>query len=420
MLCAIILPSMRNKWALLLLLCATFAVYTVDRALLGPLAIPIQADTGITDVQFGILNAAVFWTYALLVPFAGLMGDRINRLLLVGVAAVLWSVMTVFAGFAVGFWTFLVLASISVTVPQTFYSPAAFALIAESHRETRSVAMSCHQAAFYLGWLASGGVVAAILSLFGSWRWAYYLFGGVGLVLGAIALLAGRVNMRGVKNDPRMDVQDIVSFRESLRAFFCCPSAVLAALGHVAFTFACFGYTSWGPKFVAEKFALSPGAAGTGVMFWHFAAALVAILLTGAVTDRLIVRWPRFRLALQAATLVAAAPVLVLFGFSKSLMLVWFAAAAFGVAKGMFEANSVNSLYDVIPSRYRASAIGYLNVMSGLLGSLAPMILGYFSQQRGVDGLNVGFSSLGAILVVAFGLLLVSFFFTFRRDRIGG
>lgn len=411
---------MRNKWTVLLLLCATFAVYTVDRALLGPLAIPIQEDTGITDVQLGILNAAVFWTYALVVPFAGLMGDRINRLVLVGVAAVLWSVMTVFAGFAVGFWTFLLLASISVTVPQTFYSPAAFALIAEGHRETRSVAMSCHQAAFYIGWLASGAVVAAILSWFGSWRWAYYLFGGIGLALGVVALVAGRRGKRAVPKDLRADAKDVVSLRESLRAFFCCPSAVLVALGHVAFTFVCFGYTSWGPKFVAEKFSLSPGAAGTGVMFWHFAAALAAILLTGVVTDRLVARWPRFRLAVQATALLAAAPVLALFGWSKSLAFVWLAAAAFGVAKGMFEANSVNSLYDVIPSRYRSSAIGYLNVLSGLLGALAPMILGGLSQRRGIDGLNVGFSALGAVLVVAFGLLLVSFFFTFRRDRIGG
>ena len=54
-----------NKWHSLAFLCGIFFVYTVDRALLGLLAIPIQNETGVSDLQFGILNSAVFWTYAL-------------------------------------------------------------------------------------------------------------------------------------------------------------------------------------------------------------------------------------------------------------------------------------------------------------------------------------------------------------------
>ena len=409
---------MRNKWRLLGLLCATFAVYTVDRALLGPLAIPIQADTGISDVQFGILNAAVFWTYAAVVPFAGLAGDRVRRLLLIGFAAVAWSAMTVLAGFARGFWSLLFIVSLAVTIPQTFYSPAAFALIAERHRETRTVAMSCHQGAFYIGWLASGAAVALVLSVFGSWRWAYYIFGSVGLVFGVIALLVGLCEKRGPAEQGARVPGNTVSVTGSLRAFFACPSAILAASGHVAFTFACFGYTSWGPKFVAEKFSVSPSVAGTGVMFWHFSAALLAILAAGVVTDRIVRKYPRFRLASQVAALLVAAPALVLFGQSASLAIVWCVAAVFGAMKGVFEANSVNSIYDVVPPEFRASAIGYLNVMSGVLGSAAPVALGWLSQRRGVDGLGTGFSAFGGVLILACALLLVSLCFTFNRNRI--
>ena len=110
---------MKNKWILLAFLCATFVLYTVDRALLGLLAISIQRDTGITDVQFGVLNAAVFWTYAALVPFAGYIGDCFNRVRLIGFASLVWSVMTVLAGFADGFWSLLLVVSVAVTAPQT-------------------------------------------------------------------------------------------------------------------------------------------------------------------------------------------------------------------------------------------------------------------------------------------------------------
>lgn len=409
---------MKNKWTLLTFLCAIFVVYTIDRAMLGPLAIPIQADTGISDVQFGFLNAAVFWTYAAVVPFAGFLGDRFSRLKLVGFASILWSVMMVLAGFANGFLSLLLLVSFAVTVPQTFYSPAAVALLASRHKETRTIAMSCHQAAFYAGWFLSGASVALLLGMFGSWRSAYFVFGGLGFILGLVFLVVGKGETEVVRHQG--PARAWPSFKEALRAFCCCPSAMIAALGHAAFTAVAFGYCAWGPKFVAEKFAISPGAAGTGVMFWHFAAALVAVLLTGFVTDRLVGRFPKTRLFLQSVALLLSAPLLALFGFAPVLPFVWLAAAAFGIMKGSFEANSVNSLFDVVPSSCRASAMGFLNVLSGVLGAFVPIFLGWLSQYEGVRGLEYGFALLGGLLAIACLMMCFSLFRTFDRDRLKG
>ncbi len=412
---------MKNKWVLLGFLCATFVVYTLDRALLGPLAIPIQKDTGISDVQFGVLNAAVFWTYAAVVPFAGIIGDRFNRAKLIGIASIVWSAMTLLAGFSTGFWSLFLLVAFAITAPQTLYSPSAFAMVADAHKQTRAIAMSCHQAAFYTGWLVSGAAVALVLAWCGSWRWAYFIFGTLGLVLGIVFLTVASASGKG--NSEKRSASAVppppkATVVESLKAFFCCPSAVLAALAHVSLTFVAFGYTAWGPKFVAQKFSISPGAAGTGVMFWHFVFAFAAIIGAGFLTDRMVRSFPRFRLVLQSAALLVAAPFLALFGFTSTLMVVWVAAALFGVMKGLFEANSINSLYDVIPSRCRSSAIGYLNVLAGTFGSLAPVILGWLSQTRGNDGLALGFAAYGGVLAIASLLLVCSLLFTFKRDRI--
>ena len=128
----------RGRWTMLAFLCGIFFVYTVDRALLGLLAIPIQQETGISDVQFGILNSAVFWTYAAVVPFAGLAGDRFPRGKVIGVATIAWSLMTIVAGFAGGFWSLAILVSFAITMPQTLYGPAANALIAQKHEIGRA------------------------------------------------------------------------------------------------------------------------------------------------------------------------------------------------------------------------------------------------------------------------------------------
>ena len=407
---------MKSKWTVLAFLCGIFFTYTVGRALLGLLAIPIQESFGISGIRFGILNSAVFWTYAAIVPFAGALGDRLDRRRLIGVAVVAWSAMTVMAGLACGFWSLLLVVSIGITVPQTLYGPSANALIAANHRETRTVALSLHQAAFYAGWFASGGAAALCLSFFGSWRSAYFIFGAIGLAAGTAFLLWGR---RG-DNPVAVQAQPAPkpSLRKALRAFFGCPSTLLAASGYVAVVFVGFGYSAWGPKFVAQKFGMDPAIAGTGVMFWHFAAAFVAILAAGFFTDVCVRRWPRFRLAVQSSVLFAAAPILAVFGFGNSVSVVFAAAAAFGVMRGLFEANAFASIFDVVGPQYRATAVGMLNVLAGTFGSLAPIALGALSDRMGVRGFEFGFAALGGVFLFASGLLALSFFVTFNRDRV--
>lgn len=407
---------MKNKWTLLAYLCAIFFIYTVDRSMLGILAIPIQRETGISDTSFGVLNAAIFWTYAILVPFAGLVGDRFSRLRVVGVAAVAWSILMIAAGFASGFWSLLLLVSFAVTAPQTLYGPAANALLAAHHQETRATALSCHQAAYYTGWFVSGAAVAGILSLFGSWRAAYFTFGTIGILLGFVFLFLSRT-AQPVRRCPG-EGRASQPFRTSLRAFFGCPSALLAAVGYIAVVFVGFGYSAWGPKFAALKFNITPEKAGAGVMFWHYAAAFAAILMAGLLTDVCVRRWPRFRLALQAGSLLLSAPMLVLFGCGSTIASVFAAAAFFGLLRGLFEANAFASLFDVIRPECRASAIGFLNVLAGLFGSCAPILLGVLSDRYGLRGFSWGFAAFGGLLAVGSAALAVALFVTFRRDRI--
>lgn len=404
-----------SRWSLLAFLCGAFFVYNVERALLGLLAVPIQAETGVTDLQFGLLNSAVFASYAVLAPFAGLLGDRVDKARLLGVTVIAWSALTVLAGFASGFWSLLALASVAITVPQTCYAPAANALIAATHRETRTVALGCHQSAYYAGWFASGGIVAGVVALFGTWRAAFWTCGAAGLALGTAFLVFGA---RRVPAAATGGGAGAPSLRRGLRAFFGCPSALLAGAGYVAVVFAACGYGAWAPKFVALKFSLSPEKAGAGALFAHYAAALAAIFVAAALTDACVKRRPGFRLALQAGALAAAAPLCALFGLGETLAVALGAAALFGVMRGLFEANAFASVFDVVPADCRAGAIGFLQVIAGLAGSTAPLMLGALSQRLGVRGLGLGFVVTGGVLALGATALAVSLRFTFAGDYI--
>ena len=408
---------MRNKWILLAFLCLIFITYTVDRALLGLLVVPIQKDLGLTDVQFGFQSAAIFWTFSVCVPFSGLAGDRFNRAKLIGFAAVAWSAMAILAGFAGGFWTLFLFASIALVAPQTMYGPSANALLAEQHVETRTVALSCHQAAYYTGWCLSGAAVAGILALFGTWRAAFFTFGTVGLLLGALFLLwTGRTNKTSATEQSKQSNNQTI--KQSLKSFFGCRTALLVSVCYVLEAFIGFGYCSWGTKFIAQKFGLAPSVAGTGVMFSYNIAAFLAILATGFVTDRFVRKFPRFRLALSAGALVLQVPALAVFGLAASLPLVWTSAVLLGAMIGVVGANQFTMVFDVVPSQCRAGSIGFLNVIAGLVGSTAPIVLGTLSQRFGVHGFEIGFASFGAAALVAIAGLAAAMLFTFRSDLI--
>lgn len=403
-----------RKWLTLSFLSLAFFFYMTDRALFGLLVIPIQESTGLTDIQIGLIDSVMFWVYAALVPFAGMLGDRFDRRKIIGASIVLWALLTAATGLVGGIVGFILFRSVLMTGVQSLYTPAATALISVEHRETRTIALSVHQAAMYIGLMTSGMIVAAALSAFGSWRGVYFLYGALTLAVGLAfaAVFCRKGDAVAAPSAPRR------SLAVGMKAFFGNPAAVCAGIAFVAVLFVNNAYLTWAPKFVAGKFGLGVGASGKGVMLYHNLAALVTILAAGFLTDALVRRRPRCRLALQIAALVAGSPLLLFFGFAPSVAAAWTAIAAWGVARGLFQSNAFASVFDVVPAESRASAVGFLNVIAALVSSLAPLALGALSQRYGTRGFELGFAGMGALLLAGAAAMLVSYLFLFKRYRV--
>ena len=86
------------KWLLFGLLSLAFFFNQADRVLFGLLTIPIQEEFGLTDLQIGFVNTALFVTIAITVPLAGFLGDRFSRKWVITVSLLFWSLMTAFTG----------------------------------------------------------------------------------------------------------------------------------------------------------------------------------------------------------------------------------------------------------------------------------------------------------------------------------
>jgi MFS family permease len=177
-------------------------------------------------------------------------------------------------------------------------------------------------------------------------------------------------------------------------------------------------YLFWAPKFAAEKFAVTVGDAGKGVMLWHHLFAFGAILLGGIVTDRFVRRFPRFRLGFQAAALLCGAPMLLWIGLAPSFAALLVAASAYGVFRGFFEVNTHASLFDVVAPAHRSTAVGLLNMIAFFFGGLSGVAMGALSQRWGVRGFEFGFGIMAAAYALGAALMAFSFFFTFNKNRI--
>lgn len=412
---------MKYKWVLIALLSGAFFFHQADRALFGLLTVPIQADLKLTDVQIGWINTTLSWTLAAMTVIAGFFGDRFSRKWIITLSLMAWSLMTVSMGFVGGFIGALFFRSIATGVGESFYAPSAYALIAYHHKETRSLALSIHQAALYVGLMASGILVSWSLGFFGGWRNVFIAFGVAGFLLGVVFIWALKDRKSGAHDAKREDADGKKEMRlsASLRAYFCNPSALFATAGFVAIVFVNNAYLFWAPKFAAEKFAeVGVAEAGKGVMLWHHLFAFGAILLGGVITDRFVSRMPRFRLGFQIFALLFGAVALVMIGSAASFVSMLIAASVYGVFRGFFEVNTHASLFDVVPPEHRSTAVGLLNMIAFFFGGLSGVAMGALSQRWGVRGFEIGFYAMGASYVVAALLMSISFFFTFKKNRV--
>ena len=407
------------KWVLLAMLSLAFFFHQADRVLFGLLTIPIQEDLHLTDLQIGWVNTALFCTLAVTTPFAGVLGDRFSRKWIITLSLIFWSLMTVCTGLVGGICGLIFFRSVATGGGESFYAPSAFALLASHHKETRSIAMSVHQSALYMGLMFSGALVAWTLKMIGGWRPVFMIFGGAGFILGLIFIFALRDAKRDASTKTTsVGVQTEASLAAGLKAYCCNPSALLATVGFVAVVFANNAYLSWAPKYAARKFSLDVGAAGNGAMLYHHLAAFAAIMIGAFVTDALVKRRPRTRLVLQTAALILGAPMLMWIGFAPSVASCWAAVAAYGICRGLFEVNTHASLFDVIEPRHRATAEGLMTMAAFFVGSLSPLMIGALSDRLGIRGFEIGFSILGAGYLVGAMALLVSILFTFNRNKV--
>ena len=380
----------------------------------------LKEEMGLSDVQLGIVGAAFMWVYAGFGAIAGIVGDRFQRKTLIIGGLIFWSLVTIGTALSTNY-VHLVICRALEGFGEAFYFPASMSLLSDYHsKETRSKAMSFHQSSVYAGTIA-GGTVAGFMGQYYGWHTSFYLFGGLGVLLGVILLGFLKEPVRG-QAEVQVETQDsshvLLDLKQgnifdSIKQVFKQPMVWVLVAVFVGANFVASIFLTWMPSFLYNKFNMSLSMAGLNATFYLQMASVLGVISGGFLADKLVKTYRGGRMMAQSIGLIMGVPFIFLAGWTLSIPILILALIGFGYFKGLYDANIWASLHDVVKPKNRATAVGFMNSIGWFGGGIAPIAIAYASTKY---GMSASISATSALYLV-FGLLLIFGIRKFMRNQ---
>jgi MFS family permease len=393
-------------WLVVALLWGVALLNYMDRQMLSTMKSAIMGDIHELEKaeNFGRLMAVFLWIYGLMSPFAGLIGDRVNRKLLIVASLFVWSGVTLGMGYATTFSQLYLLRAI-MGISEALYIPSALSLIADYHTgKTRSLAVGIHMTGLYTG-QALGGFGATIASNW-SWQTAFHSFGLIGIVYSLVCMLF-LFDKRSSKGSVAIQNsrQESVPVIRSLSILFGTFTFWVLLFYFAVPSFPGWAIKNWLPTLFAGSLGIDMSKAGPLCTIIIAVSLFAGVIAGGLISDRWIMRNLRGRIYTGTIGLSLTIPALLLLGFGAGSVGIISGAALFGIGFGMFDANNMPILCQFVSPRHRAAGYGFMNMTGVFAGAFITNLLG-----KSTDAGNLGrdMSFLAIPVLIAIILMLVT------------
>lgn len=369
----------------------------LDRYILVALSPAIKRDLNLSDTEVGVLASAFIFSYFLISPVFGWLGDRKPRLHLMSIGVALWSLATAGSSLAKSFIS-LLLARFGVGVGEAAYGAISPSVLTDLYpKALRGRVFSVFFMAIPVG-SALGFLLGGLLEKLVGWRHAFWIVGLPGLVLAA-GLLLTKEPKRGAQEEDSSEAAIAHSLKETISALFQNRSFVLSTLGYCAYTFVVGGIAVWIPHYIERYLGVPASEGNMAFGAITVTAGFLGTFVGGAWGDRWAKRSPDAYLKLSAISMFAAFPiyalVLTVSGF-------WgFVITAFVLEFLLFLSTSpVNAqIVNCVSPTMRATANATSIFMIHLLGdAISPTLVGAISDR---STLLMGMWVFAAVILVS-------------------
>ncbi len=396
-----------HHWRIALLVSAAIAISYLDRQTL-PIAIgEIQRDIPISNSVKAFLDSAFLLTYGLMYVGGGRLMDVLGTRRGFLIVMIFWSLACASHGFAGGVLA-LAASRLLLGAGEGGGFPAATRVVVEWFPvRDRATAMGLINAGTGIGGLVAPPLIAAIILHVhwlgtASWRWVFFITGGIGFVWVAAWLWLSRAPAGDASAPSEAPAERPVPIRDLLR--FRETWGIIGAkfLSDAAWYF----YMFWLPKYLLDARGFNIKAVGT-VAWIPFAAASLGCLVGGGLSSWLLHRGWSVGAARKIALGASAAlmPCVIAVPHVPVPWVIFLFSVAF------FGQQSWSTLVMTLPTDlFPRNAIGTVAGFVGLGGALGGVVLGQLAGlllDRGFGYAPV-LAIAGSLHVIAFAVILAT------------
>jgi MFS family permease len=390
-------PNPKYAWYVVAILVVAYTFSFIDRQILSLLVGPMKRDLLISDFEMSLLQGFAFAIFYALVGLPiGRMVDSKNRVTIISIGILVWSIMTALCGTARSYWL-LFLYRMGVGVGEAALSPAAYSMLADYFRPERmGFALGVYGMGVYIGAglaLIIGAQVIAIVNTTGvttlpiigeifPWQVVFLAVGLPGIL---IALwmwtvkeparrghMRTRTNAEGEEEHAPLPLGEVVAFMWQNKATL--------ASHHLCYAFAAmtaYGIAAWIPTFLVRTHGWSYVDAGTnyGIIVVIFGTA--GVVVGGWVGDRVTAAGhANGRLLVMGLGSLATVPFALAYPLVDNISLVFVLLAGATFLSTFSLAPGAAAIPELMPNQMRGFASAFMIFVITLVGlGLGPSII---------------------------------------------
>jgi len=391
-----------------------------DKAVLGFAGVHIMKDLGLTPQQFGMVQSAFFWLFAVGAIVIGALTSKINVRWLLSAVMLVW-IVTMLP--LLGPVSLIVLLACRIMLG--FAEGPAFALATHVVHswfppERRALPAGVVAAGASIGPLIAAPTLTWVIVTW-SWHAAFGVLIAAGLVWSIAWLLLGKDAPESVTaRNPETTAADDLPAEAPYRVLLTTGTIVGIAL----LTFFSYWSTtlkiSWLPLFLSDGLGYDTITAGRLITL-PYAVAAVASISAGLLSNTLTARGVSRRITrgyLTGGLVVAAGVSMFLFttiGTGPLQMVL--ITLAFSLNTAAYAVAFV-AVGDLVHPKQRGTILGCLVAFYSMAGVIAPLLLGHFVGDAAdkASGYGQGFAITGLLMV--FGGLAATFLVRPDRDAV--
>ncbi|MBR9807030.1 MAG: MFS transporter [Alphaproteobacteria bacterium] len=391
-------------------LIALMLVYTlnfIDRTLISVVAQPIINTFQLNDTQWGLLSGPPFALFyaAMGIPIA-MWADRANRVMIIALCIIIWSVMTALCGMATAF-IWLLVFRVGVAIGEAGCTPPANSLITDYYPpKSRAGALGIYSMGVTLGavlaqlfggsiagikgedfgnWIGSlglGGLFSGIdWSTVEGWRIAFVVVGAPGVIIALILMFTIKEPPRGYSDPPSANSGKKAPFFDAFREFASKPTFWWLSLGAALVAFVGYGLISFQAPFLQRVHGI--GVRDAAVLYGAPLAAVSAVgtFLGGYISEKLEGRFPTIAAWLPGAGLMIAVPAYIAAFFAPSLQVAFGLWVIAGIAHYLYLSGQYMVGTAIVSPQSRATTIAVMLLIISLIGNgIGPLFVGAMSD----------------------------------------